>query len=137
MPARLFVAAKGWVSRDGQTLVLRDTNGTWDLPGGRINDTEFGRIPFALVLERELREEIGLAHAIKPNLVGISQWSPHRRPEKDLSESDIRIFVVHYTIDVPVGFQPVLSPEHQSYRWTSTPEQLLPPGLIPERLTLP
>ncbi len=42
--------------REGKILMMKDTNGNWELPGGCI---DFGEKP-EIALERELNEEMGL-----------------------------------------------------------------------------
>jgi 8-oxo-dGTP pyrophosphatase MutT (NUDIX family) len=131
MPEKFFVAAKAWVKRNGQTLVVKDQNGVWDLPGGRIDRAEFGRIPFHEVLKRELREEIGL-DASAGVLLGVSQWTRAPRPKEPRAENPVRIFVVHFGVDAPAEFVPTLSPEHTAAQWVDDPYEFLPRDLIPE-----
>jgi len=129
MPEQFFVAAKAWIVRYGRTLVLQDTNGAWDLPGGRIGGAEFGLVTFHEVLKRELLEEIGF-DLTRSELLGVSQWTREPRPGET---PPIRIFVVHYGVEAPPGFTATLSEEHVAAQWTEEPRALLPPGLIPER----
>lgn len=127
-PERFYVAAKGWIRRAGQTLILQDQNGAWDLPGGRIDGTEFGRVAFHDVLVRELREEVGL-DVNRSMLLGVSQWT---RAPRAGENGVVRIFVVHFSVVAPEGFEPVLSSEHIAARWVDDPTTLLPPDLLPE-----
>ena len=128
MPEKLYVAAKAWIEREGQTLILRDENGGWDLPGGRIDESEFARIPFHDVLARELREEVGLT-GVRGVLVGYSQWI---RPPRPGEHQPLRVFVLHFSVAAPAGFEPTLSTEHLEKRWVDNPCDFLPEGLCPE-----
>ena len=53
---RLRVTVKGIISVDDRVLLVRKLNGTWDLPGGRLNPGE----TLKSALFREAREEIGV-----------------------------------------------------------------------------
>ncbi len=101
------------------------------MPGGRIDTDEFGNIPFHDVLERELLEEIGIPE-VKGNLIGVSQWERSLRPGES-GDEEVLIFVVHYDVDAPDSFEPVLSEEHQAALWVADPDSFLVKGLIPEK----
>jgi len=128
-PERFYIAAKAWVKRQGLTLILQDQNGAWDLPGGRIDGAEFGRVAFHDVLVRELRKEIGLNPG-RSSLLGVSQWT--RAPRAGESGA-VRIFVVHFEVAAPAEFEPTLSSEHRAARWVEDPTAFLPPDLFPEK----
>jgi len=126
---RFFVAAKAWVRKSSLTLLLRDKNGDWDLPGGRVDDAEFGMRSLFAVLARELEEEIKLK-VDDGKMWGTSQWTRPARPKEDPGEK--RIFVVHYQVSAPEDFEPQLSDEHGEFAWVENPFVGLPSGLLPE-----
>ena len=52
------VALKIFLRKGRNILFLKDENGKWDLPGGRIDNVE-GKMPLEKILAREVREELG------------------------------------------------------------------------------
>ncbi|OGZ56840.1 MAG: hypothetical protein A3H64_02485 [Candidatus Ryanbacteria bacterium RIFCSPLOWO2_02_FULL_45_11c] len=52
------VALKIFLQNGGDVLFLKDENGKWDLPGGRIDNVE-NKKPLEKILAREVREELG------------------------------------------------------------------------------
>lgn len=52
------VALKIFLRRGRGVLFLKDENGKWDLPGGRIDNVE-SKKPLEKILAREVREELG------------------------------------------------------------------------------
>ncbi len=63
------ITTKAIIIKASKVLCLKDTKGTWELPGGRI---EFGESPEE-ALKREIREELGFSNVkiLKP----VSIWS--------------------------------------------------------------
>lgn len=54
-----FVAVKMFLEDGkGSLFIFRDKFGDWDLPGGRLRETDF-KTPLEAVAERKLREELG------------------------------------------------------------------------------
>lgn len=137
-PIRVFVGAKARLYCDGQVLILLAKEG-WDLPGGRINAGEFGRVDLLQVLRREIQEETGLRAYSEPELLGVTQWV--RPPRRNETRSLKRIFVVHYGMTVNRSSVRI-SGEHSQYRWVDVDEaeRLLPEGLrldLRGRATMP
>lgn len=87
--ARVFVAAKAWLHHDGRVLLMRSRRG-WDLPGGRIDEEEFGLVALEDVLRRELLEETGQDDVKILGVRGTSQWTiemPESRRKSFVSTS--------------------------------------------------
>lgn len=53
-----FVAVKVFLEKEGKLLILKDSFGDWDLPGGRIKKDEFD-VPLEQVIKRKMSEELG------------------------------------------------------------------------------
>jgi 8-oxo-dGTP pyrophosphatase MutT (NUDIX family) len=56
--ANYQVSLKLLLWKGGNVLYLKDVDGKWDLPGGRI-DTIESKTPLENILAREVREELG------------------------------------------------------------------------------
>jgi 8-oxo-dGTP diphosphatase len=63
------VSVKGIIERGGKVLLVKDTKGVWELPGGRI---EHGEDPRESLL-RELNEELGWSKVVIQEI--IDTWS--------------------------------------------------------------
>jgi 8-oxo-dGTP diphosphatase len=107
------IACKAVIARGGKVLLLREAStyeegtniGRYHMPGGRIDVGE----PFLEGLQREVREETGLAiTAGKPLYVG--EWFP---VIKGIKNQIVAIFFVCEPQDGDV----VLSEEHDDYQW--------------------
>jgi|TARA_B100000315_G_C14080040_1_gene364461 8-oxo-dGTP diphosphatase len=103
------VAAKGVILRDGRFLLIRKTNGTWDLPGGKLmrgEDVEEG-------LVREILEETGLETSPKALL---DCFVRHRKNGKG------KLVVTYLCDEVAGGDEIELSEEHVEARFYSADE---------------
>lgn len=88
-----FLAVKVFLRDKNKLLVIRDSFGDWDLPGGRIRKDEFNT-PFEAIINRKMKEEIG------PN-VGYDLGEQKtffrvEREEHELSNMKVRIFALGY-----------------------------------------
>jgi ADP-ribose pyrophosphatase YjhB (NUDIX family) len=90
---RYFVAVKLLLKKDGQLLIMKDTFGDWDLPGGRLKENELAT-PLHDVLRRKIREELGeeVEVELAENPVVFFR---HERIE-GLSGEKVRIFALGY-----------------------------------------
>ncbi len=101
----------------GEILVLKGLRGSkfdgyHDVPGGRIEDSEF-HAPYAEILKRETKEEIGeVALDIELNPVAIGR---HESREM-VNGKNIRVFYVFFEARYRGG-DIVTSAEHEGYRW--------------------
>jgi len=82
----------------------------YDLPGGRMHEDE-GRTPLLQALEREIREEMGMAlqYTVEPAIVGIGRDHLLSRPDTVVV---FALFTGRYT-----GGEIALSHEHSGYEW--------------------
>ena len=107
------VSAKAVVVSAGKILILRQNNGNWDLPGGKVNDNE--SVTEALI--REVWEETKLS--ITP--IGLLTSSTKPRPNED------DLLVLSYLCEVrneTAKPHVRLSEEHVEYRLVELREAL-------------
>ncbi len=112
-PKEFNVGVKGVITNPvtNRALVLlaqrSDGSKYWDIPGGRIDDTES---PLE-TLERELREEI----VNFPKIIQIGQLLSAYRLSREL-EGGLGLMLLFYRVSVELD-EVELSSEHTSYRW--------------------
>lgn len=97
---------KGILMRDNKILLVKDTKGVWELPGGRI---DFGETPNE-ALKREFNEELGWDNLTVGDI--IDAWSFQSiKPER----------VLHFIVLVFTCFSNeeriVKSDEHSDFAW--------------------
>lgn len=112
------VSLKALLVRDGALLMLRQSNGAWEFPGGRIQVGEEDLGP-EKSLERELSEELGpdvQCTIGKPVATWVLAWRPPRTGE--------HVFVVGYLCRYHSG-DIRISDEHVDYRWVT-------PAMVPD-----
>jgi 8-oxo-dGTP pyrophosphatase MutT (NUDIX family) len=108
----------------GQTLILKtpdgqDFFGSYDLPGGRIDADEF-LLPFAEVIDREIKEEVGdIAYKLDPNPVALGRHLIKAQYSSDHSDHQLlyAFFAAEYQ-----GGEIRISPEHCGYKWLDLSE---------------
>ena len=108
-------------NEQGQILVLKghprgSFAGFYDLPGGRIEEDEFS-IPLDLIIEREIKEEIGevdVEIGLKPVAVGRHLIPAAMTEEK----KDLHLLYVFFEAKLRSG-QVSISNEHDGYKWLS------------------
>jgi len=52
-----YVAVKVFFEQKGRLLILKDRFGDWDIPGGRLLQSEFSA-PLEKVIRRKIKEEL-------------------------------------------------------------------------------
>jgi 8-oxo-dGTP diphosphatase len=125
-PCRLFVAAKAFIVRNGQLLLLREASayqdgtnaGRYDVAGGRIEADE----PVLDALKREVAEETGLVMT-DAQIFHTSEWWPEKNNER------WHIVGLFYAVSFEEG-DIVLSGDHDQYIWHDL-HAPLPDGVIP------
>jgi hypothetical protein len=111
-----FVAVKVFLEKEGKFLILKDSFGDWDLPGGRIRKNEFDA-PFIQVIKRKMSEELGddIQYTIGKPIV----FMRHERVEQTPSDKPIvRIFAIGYDGILQSG-EIKLSELHTKMMWVS------------------
>lgn len=110
------VGIKSLIIRDNKILLVKHVDPLyWEVPGGRIDDSE----TIEQTLERELHEEL-------PN---IKSYKVHGivdafRLQKDI-KPDLSLFLVFYKISATfTGDTPDLSDEHSEFKWMTKTEAL-------------
>lgn len=115
MPQHFQVGLKAVIVREQRVLLLkfRSARGGgdlhWDLPGGRIDDTE----TFADALAREFREELPEASAPRVGRLLHADRAPGMFPD------GTGLVWLFYDVLVDVPEPVVLSDEHVGYVWAS------------------
>src|SRR3989338_1632715 len=88
-----FVAVKVFLEKDGKLLILKDSFGDWDLPGGRIKPDEFD-VPLEQIIKRKMSEELG--SDIKYTIGKPTVFMRHKRVEQAPGNPTVRIFSIGY-----------------------------------------
>ena len=90
---KYFVAVKVFLRKDDELLILKDSFGCWDLPGGRIKTDEF-ETPLEDIIKRKMSEELGddIKYQIGKPLV----FMRHQREERVEGNPTVRIFAIGY-----------------------------------------
>ncbi|MCA9332847.1 NUDIX domain-containing protein [Candidatus Saccharibacteria bacterium] len=115
MAEKLFnVGCKAVIVKDNKVLIVKNTKGFWEVPGGRIDANE----SIEEALHRELREEL-------PNIKAIvlDRVLDARRLHKDIKE-DVSLVLVFYKVDADFDGEPALSHEHQDHMWATKKDAL-------------
>lgn len=108
----------------GQTLILKtpddqDFCGLYDLPGGRIDMSEF-LLSFAEVIDREIKEEVGdIAYRLDPRPVALGRHLIKAQYSSD--KVDKQILYVFFAAEYQGG-EIRISPEHCDYKWLDLSE---------------
>lgn len=106
-------------NENGKTLILGDLPtgsyaGYHDLPGGRIDDSEF-MTPLTEIVKRELKEECGLTDVIiDPNPVAYGRHLVPAAQEK--MNHDVHVLYLFFEATLNSG-NINISEEHSSYEW--------------------
>lgn len=115
MSEKLFnVGVKSVIVNDDKVLVLQNTKGFWEVPGGRIDANE----SIEEALRRELTEELPNITKLRPR-----QILDARRLHKDIKD-DVSLVLVFYLVEAEFDGEPTLSHEHTAYKWASQQEAL-------------
>ena len=85
-----YVAVKVFLEDRGRLFIFRDGLGDWDIPGGRIQKSEFS-VSLERILERKMREELG--PSVRYELGKVTVLMRHQRKERG---SRARIFAIGY-----------------------------------------
>ena len=109
-----FVAVKMFLRRGGKLLILKDSFGVWDLPGGRLLPAEF-KTSLPKVAARKMREELG--ESVRFSLKKPAVFLRHERLEHaPQGKVPVRIFAVGYEARFLKG-NIRLSPRHTEMLW--------------------
>lgn len=108
-----FVAVKVFLEQEGKLLILKDSFGDWDLPGGRIKTDEFD-VPLEQIIQRKIREELGsdVKYTIGKPII----FMRHQRQEQVPGNPTVRIFAVGYEGKLEDG-EIQLSQRHTEMKW--------------------
>lgn len=114
-PARFHVGLKVLLVNDkGEFLLLKvisknkEWHGTWDLPGGRINNDEID-LGFHKIVDREIKEEAGdIKYELRPDPVSLAKC----KYKNDTEERFFILFEANY-----LSGKIELCEEHSEYVW--------------------
>jgi len=107
--ALYHVGLKVLLKKGDEFLFLIERDGkTFDLPGGRIDDTEH-LVPLPAIMAREVEEELGTT-------VRYVLGNPLLQFRRHIPSRGLHIFTTVYAADF-LGGEIVLSDEHTGYRW--------------------
>ncbi len=105
---RYPVSAKGVVLRDGRVVLVSNSRGEWELPGGKLEPGE----TLETCVAREVEEELGLTVTVGP---GIDPWI---HP----TAADLDVLVVTYGCDATRWPATLASPEGKAVRLAALDE---------------
>ncbi len=109
-----YVAVKIFLSHGSKLLILKDEYGDWDLPGGRLRESEFNT-PLEEVVAREIKEEVGSKVIYKLGEPRV--FMRHQRQEQTLKgKPQVKIFAIGYEAEYING-NIELSSEHTGFLW--------------------
>ncbi len=110
---KYFVAVKVFLKKDGKLLILKDSFGDWDLPGGRIKKDEF-ETPLDEIIERKMTEELGkdIKYTIGEPII----FMRHERVEHAPGNPTVRIFAIGYESELKSG-EVKTSERHSELLW--------------------
>lgn len=127
-----FVAVKVFLEdAKGNLLVIKDRFGDFDLPGGRLLETDFS-VPIEEVVARKIKEELG---EVQYTLGKPVVFMRHERDEvlQGGKKEKRRIFAVGYKAEYQGG-EITLGKNHERYEWVSfrtfKPEQYFTGGWL-------
>mgnify|MGYP001583747498 FL=1 len=119
---QFHVGLKAFIADGEKLLILQDTEGTWELPGGRAEKAEAHK-NLREILIREVTEELG--EEIKYDMGPVFHaWI--RKPEgigvaEIYANSDLHIFLVGFRCIYKEG-EVVFSKEHKDFKWITKQE---------------
>lgn len=130
-PDLYYVAIKLFIRDGDKLLILSDSYGDGDLPGGRLNKDEFGT-SLENIVSREVTEELG--PDLKYQLGGPAVFMRHERIEQSKADKPtVRIFAIGFEAKY-LGGEIRLSDEHANFVWESVkdlkPEQYFEGGWL-------
>ncbi|TSC56916.1 MAG: hypothetical protein Greene041639_79 [Parcubacteria group bacterium Greene0416_39] len=117
------VGLKAFIADGEKLLILQDTEGLWELPGGRTEKSEIHK-DLREILAREAKEELGeaLQYEIGPIFhAWIRKPDPIKDTKSQYRDNDFCIFLVGFQCAYQKG-EIQLSPEHQAFKWITKEE---------------
>lgn len=103
------VGLKAFVEKNGELLTLQDSEGLWELPGGRIEKSETGK-NLREILHREVAEELGPNFQYEVGNV-FHAWIRQPTPDKNFFILLIGFRCKYTGGDISLG------QEHKNFRW--------------------
>lgn len=111
---RFNVGIKAIIREGDKVLIVKNSKGFWEVPGGRIDANE----SIEQTLARELKEELpNLKSFKKGRLLAAS------RLQKDI-KPNLSLFLIFFEVSATFKGQPMLSKEHQGWQWANKQEAL-------------
>ena len=117
------VGFKAFIADGEKLLILQDSEGLWELPGGRVEKQEIFK-PLEEILARETAEELGKQFQYETGSV-FHAWIRKPDPLENIApvyrDNDFCIFLVGIRCTYKSG-DVTLSPEHAGFRWITAEE---------------
>ena len=117
------VGLKAFIADGAKPLILQDEVGSWELPGGRIEQSEIAD-GLEKILRRETTEELGKQFEYRVDTL-FHAWIRKPDPLTDIKRQyknkDFYIFLVGFRC-VYKGGETTLSPKHTGFRWITRDE---------------
>ena len=110
---KYYVAVKVFFVKKDKLLILKDSFGGWDLPGGRLKTDEFEK-PLAEIISRKMIEELGVMFKFKVKAPVV--FLRHERVEAVAGNPTVRIFAIGY-LGETLNEKIQLSKRHTEFRW--------------------
>lgn len=105
------ITVKGIIYKDGSIFMLKDTDGNWELPGGRI---DFGEHPKE-TMQREFIEELGVDNVKVGDIVNV--WDFTTKSDGDNYHFILVVFECEANLtDIKI------SDEHVEHKWIKLDE---------------
>lgn len=118
---KFYVGVKGIIKESRGIIIIKHSEGHWDVPGGRMDgDEDFGD-----TLRREISEEIPGAE-----LQFVGDFQGAFRLQKDIVD-DISLVLVYFLVEAQVPEVINFSEEHVKHLWIKSLADI-PEGLNPE-----
>ena len=115
MAEKLFnVGIKAIIAQDNKVLIVNNSKGFWEVPGGRIDKNE----SIEQTLGRELREELPNIKSFKVGKV-LNATRLHR----DIKD-EVSLVLIFYKVTAEFEGEVTLSNEHTEYMWATKAEAL-------------
>lgn len=117
------VGFKAFIADGEKLLILQDTEGMWELPGGRAEKQEIFK-PLEEILARETAEELGEEFRYEAGQI-FHAWIRKPDPTENIAsvyrDNDFCILLVGIRCTYKGG-DVVVSPEHAGFRWITKGE---------------
>lgn len=118
---KFFVGVKAFIREERGILLIKHTEGHWDVPGGRIDNDE----DFAATLSREFSEELP-----GTQMIAVKRLLGAHRLHKDIRD-DISLVLIYFLVEARLPKELEFGNEHSEHLWIQS-ESDIPESINPE-----